>query len=1030
MESRSDNAPKNVATTVFYSKPGLSFTLLVLIIFIVSGIATYALSEIKSHKSEEIEGTLRTILSTTHEALIIWADDHIDDLQYWASRPDVKEMVRGLLTMPKDREVLASSKYLEDLRETFQPVLEDHGHLGFFIVCPDYINRASFRDENLGKRNLLVGEKDYLERLFKGEEVMTTPLKSDVPLPGKGGNLSLEEPTMFIGVPVFDEGKNVIAGLLIRINPAENFSRIAKLGRLGETGETYLVDRDGLLISESRFDSQLVKAGLVKEGERGILKISVRDPGVNLLEGKFSVLSREKQPLTLMAKSVIEGNNGANLEGYNDYRGVPVVGVWLWDHLFGLGMTTEIDFDEAFSNYHFTRNVVVAVLLFTVLLFLFLYAFIMKSRREAITLKQEAEKFARETNAANEMLEIEVEERKLAQEDLWHSQQALEKAQEIARLGTWEYDVANNEIIWSDEVYRIFGVEIETFDNTFDSFIGLIHPDDREYVQSEITASMDNKKPFSIDYRIVQPGGKIRHVHEEAKDLSDEKGKPIHRIGTVQDITERKEAEKEIESLAKFPSENPFPVMQISADGKILYANEASQPILNVWGFEGGRLLSTMKSFISGVYEEGKSRAVEVEQGDQTFSISFIPVKKSDYVYAYGLDVTGRKNAEMNLLEAKKIAESATKAKSEFLANMSHEIRTPMTSIIGMAELLSESDLTDKEKDYVERLKDSGDSLLSIINDILDLSKIESGRIDLEEIDFNVAEEIEKIISIYGVLAHEKGIKLFKIISGDVQVYLRGDPARLRQVLVNLIGNAIKFTDEGEIRVSVEGTPDDDITIFTITDSGTGISEEKLEVIFDEFSQADSSTTRTYGGTGLGLTISRKLVELMGGEISVESEVGKGSAFCFSVRMKAGLAKKVDRKKEKKADDGRVGRSLKILLVDDSEDNRLLIKTLMKDSLHTLDVAENGEEAFEKFMLNGYDLVLMDMQMPVMDGYEATRIIRRWEEDKNIKETPIIAFTAHALKEEVQRCLDAGCTDHLAKPVKKKDLMEAICANA
>ena len=537
---------------------------------------------------------------------------------------------------------------------------------------------------------------------------------------------------------------------------------------------------------------------------------------------------------------------------------------------------------------------------------------------------------------------------------------------------------------------------------------------------------MDNKKPFSIDYRIVQPGGKIRHVHEEAKDLSDEKGKPIRRIGTVQDITERKEAEKEIESLAKFPSENPFPVMQISADGKILYANEASQPILNVWGIEGGRLLSTMKSFIAGIYEEGKSREVEVEQDKQTFSITFIPVKESDYVYAYGLNVTSRKNAEINLLEAKKIAESATKAKSEFLANMSHEIRTPMTSIIGMAELLSESDLTDKEKDYVERLKGSGDALLSIINDILDLSKIESGRIDLEEIDFNVVEEIEKIISIYGVLAHDKGISLTKTISDDVRANLRGDPVRLRQVLVNLIGNAIKFTDEGEIRVSVEGTPDDDVTIFTVTDSGTGISEDKLEAIFDEFSQADSSTTRIYGGTGLGLTISRKLVELMGGEISVESEVGKGSAFCFSVRMKAGLAKKVDRKKEKKAADGRVERSLKILLVDDSEDNRLLIKTFMKGSQHSLDMAENGEEAFEKFMEKRYDLLLMDMQMPVMDGYEATRIIRRWEEDKNIKETPILAFTAHALKEEVERCLEAGCTDHLAKPVKKKELIERI----
>ncbi|MDT8317394.1 MAG: PAS domain-containing protein, partial [bacterium] len=715
MEQRIDNAPENYAPTGFYSKPGLSFVLLVLIILTVSGIATYALNEIKSRKSEEIEGTLKTVLSTTHEALTVWADDHIDDLQYWASRPDVGEMVQDLLTVPKKKESLASSTYLRELRRTFQPVLEDHGHLGFYIVCPDYINISSLRDESLGSTNLLAGESDYLERLFKGENVMTTPFKTDVPLPGKGETLSLDEPTMFIGVPVFDAGEKVVAALLIRINPAENFSRIAKLGRIGETGETYIVDRAGLLISESRFDSQLVKAGLINEEERGMLKVSVRDPGVNLIEGGSSLLPREKQPLTFMAKSVTEGNSGANLKGYNDYRGVPVVGVWLWDDLFGLGMTTEIDFNEAFRDYHFTRNILMAVLFFTLLLFLVLYAFIMKSRGEALILKQEAEKLAAETNAANELLEFEVEERRVAQEELLHSQQALKKAQEIARLGTWEYDVVDNKIIWSDEVYRIFGVDIESFENTFEFFIELIHPDDREYVLSEIKASMESKKTFSIDYRIVQPGGDIRYVHEEAKDISDDRGNPLRRIGTVQDITERKEAEKEIESLAKFPSENPFPVMQISSKGKILYANEASRPILNVWGVEEDRLPSAMKTFIAGIYAEGKSWEVDVEQGMQTFSITFIPVNESDYVYAYGLDITARKNAEINLLEAKKTAESATKAKSEFLANMSHEIRTPMTSIIGMAELLSESELTDKEKDYVERLKGSGDALLSII---------------------------------------------------------------------------------------------------------------------------------------------------------------------------------------------------------------------------------------------------------------------------------------------------------------------------
>lgn len=611
------------------------------------------------------------------------------------------------------------------------------------------------------------------------------------------------------------------------------------------------------------------------------------------------------------------------------------------------------------------------------------------------------------------------------------SEARLAEAQQIAHIGSWEYDVVRDEILWSDEVYRMFGLEKKAFGNTFNSFIERIHPDDKDYVQDEIKAAMDGKKPFCIDYRIVLPSGEIRYVHEEAKDIYGEKGKSVRRVGTVQDITERKEDEKKIENLARFPSENPLPVMQFSAGGSIKYSNEASKPIIEKWGVSGKELTSIMKLFIKEVFSEGENREVEVEYDNHMFSIIFIPIEDSNYVYAYGLDITARKEAEENLKIAKKEAEVASQTKSEFLANMSHEIRTPMTSIIGMAELLSETKLREEQSEYVDRIVKSGDSLIGIINDILDLSKVESGLIELEEVNFSLAEEIEKILSLFELKADKKGVNLQKAIDSHVPDYLLSDPIRIRQVLVNLVGNALKFTESGEIKISVEcrdpsACLETCSLLISVSDTGIGIPEYKQGAIFEEFSQADSSTTRNYGGTGLGLAISRKLVGLMGGRLEVKSKEGKGSTFYFDLDMKIGSQEEEADKKEIISLPEDRTHGLRILMAEDSEDNRLLVKTFLKNTSHMLDMAVNGEEAVALFTAKEYDLLLMDMQMPVMDGYTATRVIRGWESRNDKKETPVIAFTAHALKEEVQKCLDAGCTGHLAKPIKKKELIDAI----
>jgi PAS domain S-box-containing protein len=400
-----------------------------------------------------------------------------------------------------------------------------------------------------------------------------------------------------------------------------------------------------------------------------------------------------------------------------------------------------------------------------------------------------------------------------------------------------------------------------------------------------------------------------------------------------------------------------------------------------------------------------------------------------------------RQRVEEDLRHAKASAESANRAKSEFLTTMSHEMRTPMNAILGMADLLSESPLAEEQRDYVRVFQKAGANLLGLINDILDLSKVESGRIELESIGFDLAALLQKVIDMMLSRAQQRGLQLTLEILPGVPSGLIGDPNRLRQILTNLVGNALKFTERGSVTLRVEPEPaltSGGLTSggarlrFNVVDTGIGIAAEKTDMIFGRFTQADSSTTRKYGGTGLGLAISKGLVELMGGQIGCTSVEGEGSTFFFTapfeIRNEADTPKPAEPAAILIPAAGPAGPQpvYRILIVEDSADNLALVKAFLKDKRFELDFAENGKIAVDKVISGHPDLVLMDLQMPVMGGLEATHVIRQWEARTRAHSIPILALTAHLGEESARKSLEAGCNEHLTKPIKKSTLLEAV----
>jgi len=629
-----------------------------------------------------------------------------------------------------------------------------------------------------------------------------------------------------------------------------------------------------------------------------------------------------------------------------------------------------------------------------------------------------------------------VTESKLSEKAIKKGRSELIEAQTIAKIGNWSWNTVSDKVKWSDEICNIFEVDAHIMArlSTRRFLLTYAYKNDKFILQHLFKNAADNPG-YTCVFRIITPNGTIKYVSIIVGGLLKNEDGSLHKIiGTLQDVTDRKQIEidyKRTENKYKLVLETiKLAAVSLDGQGNIIFCN---QYLVNLLGYGQKEILGMkwVDKFLPRGTKEllgnwlanssiptQYTNPIVCRNGDERIiswqnTISYDENGLVKEITSIGEDITDQQKATQELISAKELAEKSSKFKSDFLSIMSHEIRTPMNAVIGTTNLLLSDEPRPEQLEYLNILKFSGENLLSIINDILDYNKIEAGKLELNEVKFDLRYLAQKIKQSFLSKTVEKKLTIELIIDEAIPEYLTGDQARLSQILNNLVGNAVKFTDKGTItiRLQTEQVDSKQATIkFTIADTGIGIAPENLDIIFDPFTQ-EPMFNNNHGGTGLGLAITKRLVKLHKSEISVISEPGKGTEFTFTISFK----------QLKKESDGPLADlnsspmlnlyGMNVLIVDDNKMNLLIASRFLKKWQANVDEALNGQLAIDMVRNKVYDLIIMDLQMPVMDGFEATIAIK-----KTNPEIPIIALTADAMPETYNKALEAGMSDYLTKP--------------
>ncbi len=631
--------------------------------------------------------------------------------------------------------------------------------------------------------------------------------------------------------------------------------------------------------------------------------------------------------------------------------------------------------------------------------------------------------------------------------------QAEEKyrlAMEATQDGIWDFNVATREVFFSPGWKRI--LKLDYIPQGYDDWEQRIHPEDKERILASLQSHLSGRSEFwEQEHRLRRDDGEYVWVLGRGGVISrDVSGEALRMVGTMTDISGRKQAEQALrvseENYRKLIEDIPDVVYRTDRDDRISFITPSVEQLT---GFSTDEMIGmnsqedlyvlpeARKDMLKQIKQSGRIDNFEAQLFRKDGSIWWGSANahvlqdgngEFDGVEGVVRDITDRKEAETALQEAKRAAEQANQAKSEFLAVMSHEIRTPMNGVMGMSSVLLDSKLNKEQRQAVEIIHDSAEALLTILSDILDFSRLEAHRVQLEHSEFDLQGLVADVVNVFKPHANVKQIDLVIDMPEDLDYWFKGDRGRIRQILMNLIGNAVKFTETGQVEVKLFISDADEQRKnirFEIHDTGIGIASDKLGILFDSFAQADASITSKYGGSGLGLAICKGLVEIMQGEIGVQSEPGKGSQFWVEMPLEFSP----DSNREPPADSQSIpggvdnGQPLHILLAEDVATNQLVAKRLIEKFGHRVDIADNGEEVLQALDNQQYDLIFMDVRMPEMDGLTATRQIRQMDKVKDIH---IIAMTANATKEDMQECMNAGMNDFVSKPIHKSKIEAAL----